>query len=390
MLKTISLSQFSPSEFLQHYWQKKPLLIRQAIPNFSSPITPDELAGLACEPDVESRLIREQDGDKSWTLRYGPFSEDDFSQLPETHWTLLVQEANKQVPEIEDILDLFNFVPSWRVDDLMISYAVPQGSVGAHTDSYDVFLLQAHGLRRWQISLQNGELLPDLELKILKEFSPEESWILEPGDMLYLPPNTAHHGVALDECMTFSIGFLAPTHNEMIQDFVDYSLNELDAEKRYADPELQLPKNTGEISGEALQKIQRIIQNLSTDSRSVNQWFGCFISESRAGTSYEQPEPAYDKKEWLNIFQHESQLRRIAKLLFINESEGMTLFIEGRAIPISKSCQAAIPILSSQREFSYPELQAYLDNDELVDLLVDFTNLGFIYFYDEDEPADQG
>lgn len=382
MLKTIPFNQLSAAEFLQHYWQKKPLLIRQAIPNFSSPITPDELAGLACEPDVESRLIREKDGDKSWTLRYGPFNEDDFAQLPETHWTLLIQEANKHIPEVEDILDRFNFVPSWRVDDLMISYAAPQGSVGAHTDSYDVFLLQAHGLRRWQISHDNGELLPDLELKILQEFTPEESWILEPGDMLYLPPNIAHHGVALDDCMTFSIGFLAPTHNEMIQDFIDYSLNTMDAEQRYADPELQLPKNTGEISGEALQKIQQVIHGLATDNHSINQWFGCFISESRAGTSYEQPDPAYNKAEWLETFQQNSYLRRAAKLLFTNEAEGMTLFIEGKAIPVSKQNHAVIPLLTAQREFTYAELQPHL-NDELVDLLVEFTNLGFLYFYDE-------
>ncbi|MEK7991069.1 MAG: cupin domain-containing protein [Thiotrichaceae bacterium] len=382
MLKTISLNQLSAAEFLQHYWQKKPLLIRQAIPNFSSPIAPDELAGLACEPDIESRLIREKDGDKAWTLRYGPFNEQDFEKLPESHWTLLVQEANKHVPDIEDILDKFDFLPSWRIDDLMISYAAPQGSVGAHTDSYDVFLLQAFGQRRWQISQQNGELLPDLELSILKEFTAEESWILEPGDMLYLPPNLAHHGVALDECMTFSIGFLAPTHNEMLQDFVDYNLNKMDSEQRYTDPELQLPKNTAEISSDALQKIQQIIHNLPKDNHNINQWFGCFISESRAGTNYEQPELAYGKKEWLSTFQQADYLRRIAKFLFTNESEGMTLFIEGRAIPISESNQAVIPMLSSQREFTYAELKSYL-NDELVDLLVELTNLGFLYFYDE-------
>ena len=382
MLKTISLNQLTPSDFLQYYWQKKPLLIRQAIPNFSSPITPDELAGLACEPDVESRLIREQDGEQAWSLRYGPFNDDDFAKLPESHWTLLVQEANKHIPEVEDILDQFDFLPSWRVDDLMISYAAPQGSVGAHTDSYDVFLLQAHGLRRWQISQQNGVLVPDTELRILQEFTPEESWILEPGDMLYLPPNIAHHGVALDDCMTFSVGFLAPSRNEMIQDYVDYSLTRLDTEQRYTDPELQLPKHTGEISGEALQKVQSMIRHLPMDSHSINQWFGCFISESRAGTNYERPEPAYDTNEWLSTFQQASYLRRAAKVLFTQEDDDMTLFVEGRAIPVPATIKSAIPNLTVQREWQFTEMQPHL-SDELVNLLVELTNQGFFYFYDE-------
>jgi 50S ribosomal protein L16 3-hydroxylase len=376
MLKTISFNQLSVAEFLQHYWQKKPLLIRQAIPNFSSPITPDELAGLACEPHVESRLICEVK--QSWTLRYGPFNETDFAQLPASHWTLLVQEVNKHVPDIEDILDSFNFLPAWRVDDLMISYAAPQGSVGAHTDSYDVFLLQAHGLRRWQISHDNGALIPDVELRILQQFTPEESWILEPGDMLYLPPNIAHHGVALDDCMTFSIGFLAPTYSEMIQDFIDFSLHKMDG--RYTDPQLQPPENVGEISGEALQQIQNIIRSMPTDNHSINQWFGCFVSESRANTVYEQS--AYDKNEWLSTFQQGCNLHRAAKFLFIHESENMTLFVEGQAIAISEQNQNIIKKLTEQREYTYAQIQAQL-NDELIDLLVALTNQGFLYFYDE-------
>jgi len=374
----------SVEEFLRDYWQKRPLLIRQAIPNFESPISPDELAGLACEDHVESRIIMEKGGKTPWQLRNGAFTEKDFSRLPQTHWTLLVQEMNRHVPEIADILDLFNFVPSWRVDDLMISYAPQHGSVGPHIDSYDVFLLQAKGLRRWQISREVGEFLPDLDLKILKKFQAEETWILAPGDMLYLPPNVAHHGVALEECMTFSIGFLAPTHTEMLNDYVQNVTAQMDKDLRYTDPELTLPKDNGEITPQALEKIQQIIRGLSLDNHSINQWFGQFISQSRGGSDYECPEPEFDSIEWLEEYKGAGFMRRAARMMFLRDGENVTLFAEGQAIPLSPSLAFAAPLLSQQRDFPFADLEKPLsENAEFVALLTDLTNQGFFYFYDE-------
>lgn len=371
-------------EFLRDYWQKRPLLIRQAIPNFESPITPDELAGLACEELVESRVIMEKGGKTPWQLRHGPFAEKDFSRLPQTHWTLLVQEVNRHVPEIADILDRFNFVPSWRVDDLMISYAPQHGSVGPHIDSYDVFLLQAKGLRRWQISREVGEFLPDLDLRILKKFQAEETWILSPGDMLYLPPNVAHHGVALEECMTFSIGFLAPPHTEMLNDYVQYITAQMDKDLRYTDPELTLPKNNGEITPQALEKIQQIIRGLSLDSHSINQWFGQFISQSKGGSDYECPDPEFDSIEWLEEYRAAGFMRRAARMMFTQEGENFTLFVEGQAIPLSPALAFVAPLLAQQRDFPFEELQAELSaNTEFMALLTELTNQGYFYFYDE-------
>lgn len=374
----------SVEEFLRDYWQKRPLLIRQAIPNFESPISPDELAGLACEDHVESRIIMEKGGKTPWQLRNGAFTEKDFSRLPPTHWTLLVQEMNRHVPEIADILDLFNFVPSWRVDDLMVSYAPQHGSVGPHIDSYDVFLLQAKGLRRWQISREVGEFLPDLDLKILKKFQAEETWILAPGDMLYLPPNVAHHGVALEECMTFSIGFLAPTHTEMLNDYVQHVAAQMDKDLRYTDPELTLPKDNGEITPQALEKIQQIIRGLSLDNHSINQWFGQFISQSRGGNDYECPDPEFDSVEWLEEYKGAGFMRRAARMMFLRDGENVTLFAEGQAIPLSPSLAFAAPLLSQQRDFPFEDLKKSLsENAEFVALLTDLTNQGFFYFYDE-------
>lgn len=185
-------------EFLADYWQKKPLLVRQAIPDYRSPISADELAGLACQENVESRIVLEKDRLAPWSVLHGPFYESDFSTLPDTHWTLLVQECNQHVPELALLLDSFNFIPNWRVDDIMVSYAVEHGSVGPHTDQYDVFLLQAEGTRHWKINRsldKDAAYLEDTELRILNNFESEQDWILEPGDMLYLPPgvNTTCH-----------------------------------------------------------------------------------------------------------------------------------------------------------------------------------------------------
>jgi 50S ribosomal protein L16 3-hydroxylase len=266
----------------------------------------------------------------------------------------------------------------------MISYAPQHGSVGPHIDSYDVFLLQAKGLRRWQISREVGEFLPDLDLRILKKFQAEETWILAPGDMLYLPPNVAHHGVALEECMTFSIGFLAPTHTEMLNDYVQNVTAQMDKDLRYTDPELTLPKDNGEITPQALEKIQQIIRGLSLDNHSINQWFGQFISQSRGGSDYECPDPEFDSIEWLEEYKGAGFMRRAARMMFLRDGENVTLFAEGQAIPLSPSLAFAAPLLSQQRDFPFADLEKSLsENAEFVALLTDLTNQGFFYFYDE-------
>lgn len=382
MQHQISLGSLTPTKFLAEYWQKKPLLIRQAIPNFVSPLSPDELAGLACETQVESRLIMERGGAKPWQVRHGPLTEADFANLPASHWTLLVQEVDRHVPEIADIIDKFNFVPSWRIDDLMISYAVPQGSVGPHTDSYDVFLLQAYGMRKWQISSQTSELLPDLDLKILREFTPEQEWILHPGDVLYLPPGVAHYGIALDDCMTFSIGFLAPSHTDMIHDYVACALQQFNENTRYTDPDLQLQTDFGEISALTLEKVKHIIRSLPTDDTQIQHWFGRYVTQTRSGVSPEPAETEYTAKTWQAELKH-YPLRRAARMAFIRNENSVTLFVEGQAIQIPKSSSQIVNLLTQQRDFYYSDFKKFLSDDFIVKLLVEMTNDGFLYFYEE-------
>jgi 50S ribosomal protein L16 3-hydroxylase len=208
-----SLSQ---AQFLERHWQRSPLFLPGALPGFRSPLSPDELAGLACEESVESRLVEGHVG-AGFRLTRGPFEEKRFARLPKRNWTLLVQDVDKHVPDVARLLEPFRFLPAWRVDDIMVSFAAPGGSVGPHTDQYDVFLLQVQGKRRWQLSEHfDPKLRKDSELRVLERFEPERELIAEPGDILYLPPNVAHFGVAIDEAMTFSIGFRAPDQRELL------------------------------------------------------------------------------------------------------------------------------------------------------------------------------
>ena len=211
------LGGLNADAFLTTHWQKAPLFVKGALPGYQPPLDADELAGLACEPDVETRLIQQTPEDR-WLLEHGPFDEERFSQLPESHWTLLVQDLEQHVPEVTRLLDLLDFLPAWRIDDVMASFAAPSGSVGPHYDEYDVFLLQVEGYRRWEISdcFDRDQLRDDTPLRLLREFRPQQSWVLGPGDLLYLPPRVAHFGVAQGPCVTYSLGCRAPSVSALV------------------------------------------------------------------------------------------------------------------------------------------------------------------------------
>lgn len=277
------LGDITPNEFLRDYWQKKPLLIRQAFPDYQSPVSPDELAGLALEDEVESRIVLTH-GKSPWELRRGPFSEDDFKVLPEKEWTLLVQAVDQFVPEIAELMSAFRFLPSWRIDDIMISYAAPGGSVGPHFDNYDVFLLQTRGRRRWKIGQRcdhASALLEHPDLRILQDFEQQQEWLLEPGDMLYIPPGIAHYGIAEDECMTYSIGFRAPSHQEILHHFTDFLGQYLSDQERYSDAGMSVPAQPAAIDDAAIERLQHIVLELVQDKTALATWFGRFMTEPR-------------------------------------------------------------------------------------------------------------
>ena len=272
--------------FLREVWQQRPLLVRGAFAGIEAPLTPEDLAGLACEDAALSRLILHEPAHDRWSVRTGPFDESVFASLPETHWTLLVQDVDKWDGDVAALLDPFDFLPSWRIDDIMVSYAVDGGSVGAHVDQYDVFLIQGMGRRRWRISTDANaptEFRDDVELKLLREFTPTHDWLLEPGDLLYLPPGIAHHGIADGACLTFSVGMRAPAIAELVADFAASVAETLPESRRYADAGIRPAQRAGEISGEVLEKIRSdLMAALSTDSSFLRRWFGSFITRYRA------------------------------------------------------------------------------------------------------------
>lgn len=274
------------ARFLREFWQKRALLIRQAIPGFEAPLSPEDLAGLACEEAALSRLVtyvRKQD---RWTLRTGPFQESEFPKLGTKDWTLLVQDMDKWDADVRALLDRFRFLPAWRVDDVMISFATPGGSVGPHVDQYDVFLLQALGRRRWQVD-SNPEaprdFRDDVELKLLRSFTPSDDWVLEPGDMLYLPPGMPHHGEAVDNCMTFSVGMRAPSQAELIADLAEELAAALPEEARYADPDLAEPEDAWQIDEAAFARVDRALEAWQSYGPAQRRdWFGRFMTRYRA------------------------------------------------------------------------------------------------------------
>ena len=287
------LGGLAPAEFMRRHWQKSARLIRQAMPGFEGVVTRDELFALAARDDVESRLVQraQKGGRAEWSLERGPFRRSDFRKLPPENWTLLVQGVDLHVDAASELLRRFAFIPYARLDDLMISYAVPGGGVGPHFDSYDVFLLQGPGRRRWRTSAQTDlALQPGLPLKILRHFAPENDWTLDPGDMLYLPPSVAHDGEAVSACMTYSIGFRAPAADELVEGFLHFLPDVLSLEAtRYADPDLAATTHAGRIDAAMQKKLGAMLKAVKWDRATIARFIGCMLSEPKPDVFLEPP-----------------------------------------------------------------------------------------------------
>ena len=282
-MKQQLLGGLSSSDFLAKYWQKRPLLIRGAWPGFKDPLSADELAGLAMEEGVRARLVQEKGGKRPWQLSHGPFQEKTLSTLPASHWTLLVSQVELWSEACATLLDSFNFIPNWRGDDLMISFAPPHGSVGPHVDSYDVFLLQGQGQRHWQIQTKPDlTWRPGLDLRLLQTFKAEASWLLSPGDMLYLPPGVAHYGVATEACMTYSVGFRAPAKQDLVAEMFNLPealLALVQSEELYTDRDLRLQANPGEFSAAAVAQLKAMILAPLEHPTLLPRWLAAFVTK---------------------------------------------------------------------------------------------------------------
>ncbi|HSH87858.1 MAG TPA: cupin domain-containing protein [Methylophilus sp.] len=373
------LNGLTPTQFMAEYWQKKPLLIRGALPGFKGILTPDELAGLACETEVPSRLIRfdpehVHEG-QGWQVTQGPFDEDDFSALPTRYWTLLVQGVNHILPDAQALLAHFNFIPTARLDDVMVSYAPTGGGVGPHIDSYDVFLLQGAGKRRWSISQQDDlRLIPDAPLRILSHFVSEQEWVLEPGDMLYLPPNVAHWGVAEDDdCMTYSIGFRAPAARELAVEFLDACRQEGLSDELYQDPELEPVSDAAAIDQAMVTRVSAMLQRLAWHPDELGPFLARYFTEPKAYV-------VFTPNRKLSLTKFTDQMRKSGVTLDLQTQmlhwQGQ-YFINGEVIEVT-DLGGHLNALANQRQLSAPLFESE-NAKHLLPWLRDMYLLGYLH-----------
>ncbi|WP_175944187.1 cupin domain-containing protein [Caballeronia sp. BCC1704] len=375
------LGNRTPRQFMRRYWQKKPLLIRQAIPGMSAPIPRDDLFELADLDDVESRLITHFRN--TWNLEHGPFAPDELPSVRKREWTLLVQGVNLHDERAHALMNRFRFIPDARLDDLMISYATDGGGVGPHFDSYDVFLLQVHGKRRWRIGAQRDlSLKPGLPLKVLQHFEPGEEWVLEPGDMLYLPPHIAHDGIAEGECMTCSIGFRAPSARELTAQFL-YHLAERagdesnagKADVRYRDPAQPPVAKPGELPALLVERVGAILAKLTWNEKDVAEFLGSYLSEPKANVVFDPPSRALNEQKFVERAKKTGiRLDRKTNLLYNTHS----YFVNGEAAALSAKAKKWLPELADKRRLEAKRFVTLTDDSAMTSLLHEWYRAGWI------------
>lgn len=374
------------NQFLTKYWQKKPLLIKGGFKNFNNPLSPEEMAGLSLEEEIESRIVV-QKGENNYQLLNGPFSEQTYQDLPEKNWTLLIQGMDKLIPEVADLLTGFDFIPKWRIDDIMVSYATEGGNVGPHYDHYDVFLLQAQGKRQWQLSSQDCNLdnyIQGVDLRLMEKFIVEDDYICEAGDILYLPPLWGHHGISLtDDCMTFSIGYRNYKGLELWDSFGDYLAESDNFKDLYKDPNWN-NSQPGQISDASWQQAQTLLKGVLDNDDLFKQWFGRFATQLDEGSAEQLPEPlADDEIDELSLLinsltECESiQIDPVCRFAYYEENENVTLYINSAKWNLFDAETSFIKLLCNQKNISGKQLQPYLKQAGNQALLNDLWSLQF-------------
>ncbi|MFG1172940.1 JmjC domain-containing protein [Erwiniaceae bacterium CAU 1747] len=364
-------------DFIQRYWQKRPVVLKRGFKNFVDPISPDELAGLAMENEVDSRLVSHQNG--KWQVGHGPF--ESYDHLGENNWSLLVQAVDHWHEPSAALMRPFRFLPDWRTDDLMISFSVPGGGVGPHFDQYDVFIIQGTGRRRWRVG-EKTELKQHCPHPDLLQVEPFDAIIdeeMEPGDILYIPPGFPHEGYSLENALNYSVGFRAPSGRELISSFADHILSRELGSYRFSDPEVQPRENPAEILPAELAGIRQMMLDMIDQPQQFNQWFGEFISQSRHELDVAPPEPPYQPDEIYDALQQGEQLSRLGGLRVV--SIGDAVFINGEQL--DSPHRAALTVLANQLTLNQEALGEALEDPSFLAQLAALVNSGYWYFADE-------
>ena len=334
--------------FMSRHWQREPLLVRRAFPGFVDPLSPREVLALAAGDAAISRLVRRVRG--RWSLEHGPIPASRFKQLPRRDWTVLVQDTNHFSAAAERLLAAFDFIPHARIDDVMASYATDGGGVGPHVDSYDVFLVQGRGQRRWRISRQRDHaFVPGLDIRILRRFTPTQEWVLGPGDMLYLPPGVAHEGVALGECMTWSIGMRAPDASQIAEGFLDFLRDRVRAHGRYRDPGSAPAAHAGAIPPGLVGHVERAVAAIRWPKAQVHEFAGRLLSEPKAHVFFEPPARPLARRAFEARARRDGlRLDGRSRLIF----SGTMFFLNGERVQAPPAARRALRRLANDRSLA--------------------------------------
>jgi 50S ribosomal protein L16 3-hydroxylase len=371
------------AQFLSEYWQKKPLLIKKAFPQFEDPISADELAGLACEEEISSRIVVTKDND--WEVVQGPF--EDYDSYGETHWQLLVQAVNHWYPDSQPLVEALRFLPDWRFDDLMASFATPSGGVGPHVDNYDVFIIQGEGERRWTV----GDNTPQQRRggnpnsPLVEDFTPIIDVVLEKGDMLYIPPGFPHCGETLTVAMSYSIGFRAPSQQELVSEVADYLLDNNLGQQRFTSQ--TEPSSAGIVSQDHQVGIMSLLSQLSQDPNSYQIVLGKLLSQNRFELDLCEGEEAYSIEDLQDAFAQGAGVNRIGglKVLRLENDATPRLFINGDVHELLNTPADVIAQLSDNVSLNADEATEICQHEEVQALLLKLINQGFYYLSDSEE-----
>ncbi|MCU8068747.1 cupin domain-containing protein [Shewanella sp. SM32] len=371
------------AQFLSEYWQKKPLLIKKAFPQFEDPISADELAGLACEEEISSRIVVTKDND--WEVVQGPF--EDYDSYGETHWQLLVQAVNHWYPDSQPLVEALRFLPDWRFDDLMASFATPSGGVGPHVDNYDVFIIQGEGERRWTV----GDNTPQQRRggnpnsPLVEDFTPIIDVVLEKGDMLYIPPGFPHCGETLTVAMSYSIGFRAPSQQELVSEVADYLLDNNLGQQRFTSQ--TEPSSAGIVSQDHQVGIMSLLSQLSQDPNNYQIVLGKLLSQNRFELDLCEGEEAYSIEDLQDAFAQGAGVSRIGglKVLRLENDATPRLFINGDVHELLNTPADVIAQLSDNVSLNADEATEICQHEEVQALLLKLINQGFYYLSDSEE-----
>jgi len=348
-MRSTLLGGLTPADFLSRYWQRRPLLVRSALPGFRDPVGVAGLFRIASSPDAESRIVQ-RDG-RTWRLAQGPFGTARLHRMPAGRWTLLVHGVNHFVPQADRLMRRFAFISFARLDDVMVSYAAPGGGVGPHADSYDVFLVQGQGRRRWRIAPPAEQRLdPRAPLKLLTHFAPAAEWILAPGDMLYLPPGWAHDGVALEPCLTYSIGFRAPTAQELAVAYLQYLEDRVERAGRYRDPGIRPQRHPARLGDEIIERCIRLLRGLPGTRAAQTRFLGRYLSEPKPHVKFRRPARPLEARAFVRALARRGARLAPATIMLYR---GRMLYVNGEEIPAG-SAAGMLRRLADRRAIAPP------------------------------------